>query len=295
MPKFDCLVVGEANVDLMIDSVVPLEFGKEKLATRMDLVLGGSSSITAYNLASMGAKVDFCGIVGTDLFGRFVRDFLRSGNVGTSRLIHNSGEKTGVTIWHSLKQRRAALTYPGTIPLLCAQQVENLHHARHLHVGSYFLLTSFQPGAAELFRKAKNLGLTTSLDCNFDPSERWDGQIREVLPYVDFFLPNDLEAKQLTGEATAIRAARSLAQFGNTVVVKQGARGAIVCYGKKTIRVPALKVRVVDTTGAGDSFNAGFLSAHLRGKGVTESVQTGIQAAARSVQHIGGTAAFAKL
>jgi len=294
MPKFDCLVVGEANVDLMIDSSRKLEFNKEKLATRMDLVLGGSSSITAYNLASMGTMVDLCAIIGTDLFGTFVRDFLEAGKVGTSRLIRNHKVKTGVTVWHSFRGLRAAMTYPGTIPLLRAEQVKDLGRARHLHVGSYFLLTSFQDGAAALFRKAKKLGLTTSLDCNFDPSEQWDGGIRDVLPYVDFFLPNDVEAKHLTGESNVLRASRALSQFGCAAIVKQGARGVVICHRNKVVRVPAMKVRVVDTTGAGDSFNAGFLSAHLKGKGVAECAQAGIQTAARSVQQVGGTAAFTK-
>ncbi len=294
MPEFDCLVVGDANVDLMVDSPTELAFDKEKLATSIDLVLGGSSSITAYNLASLGTTVDLCAMIGTDLFGRFVRDFLHKGKVGISRLIPHRKVKTGVTIWHSFNGRRAAMTYPGTIPLLRAEQVKHLDRARHLHVGSYFLLTSFQTGAADLFRKAKKLGLTTSLDCNFDPSEQWDGGIRDVLPYVDFFLPNEVEAKQLTGKSNVVTASRALARVGCTVIVKQGARGAIVCHREKTVRIPAIKVRVVDTTGAGDSFNAGFLSAHLKGKGVVDSAQAGIQAAARSVQKKGGTAAFTK-
>ena len=292
---FDCLIAGDACVDLLVEGVSKLEIGKEKEATGMSLVLGGSSSITAFNLSSLGAKVLFAGVLGTDLFGRFVEARLTEAGVDLETLRWDTREKTGVTIWHSDRGERAGVTYMGTISMLRPRDLsdEVLKRARHLHVGSYFLLDKLHAGAAGVFARAKKLGLTTSLDCNYDPSERWDSNILKVLKHVDVFLPNEQEARQITGERSVVQAGRKLATCAKTVIVKQGAKGAAVFHEGRSFVAPARKVaRVVDTTGAGDSFNAGFLSRFTKGYELEECVTAAIQAAARSVQKRGGTAAF---
>jgi len=290
----DCIVAGDSNVDLMVNGAPELEFNTEKLAGGMDLVLGGSSAITVFNLARLGARTGFIGVVGQDSFGDFVAQRLASAGVNLDCLRRHPKEKTGITIWLSRKKQRAAITSIGTIALLRTSDVKEdyLRQARHLHVGHYFLLEQFHKGAAALFRKAKRLGLTTSLDCNYDPTEKWDSGIWDVLRYTDIFFPNEDEAKHLTGEETADAAARKLAERAGTVAVKLGARGVLVRSNGGTFRKPAVKTKVVDTTGAGDSFNAGYLSRFLKGASIEESTQAGLVAAARCVAHVGGTAAF---
>jgi sugar/nucleoside kinase (ribokinase family) len=292
--RVDCFVAGEANVDLMVQTTVSLEPGKEKLAENVQLTLGGSSSITAFNLARLGAKVSFIGVVGTDAFGRFVEERLTAAGVDLNLLRRSETEKTGITIWLDQSGKRSGVTYLGTIPLLTSSDIplEALSRARHLHVGHYFLLKKLHRDAPAVFAKAKRLGLTTSLDCNYDPTEKWDSQIRKVLPYVDVFLPNEQEALLLTGLRRAEDAAKALGKLARTVAVKLGARGVLVFSEGEVFRIPAKKVRVVDTTGAGDSFNAGFLVRFLQGKSIRESARSGIAAAARCVRHVGGTTAF---
>jgi sugar/nucleoside kinase (ribokinase family) len=294
VPDLDCIVAGEANVDLLVDGIAQLEFDKEKLAKGCGLTLGGSSAITAFNLSKLGASVGFVGVVGQDLFGRFVEERLASAGIDLTALRRDRSEKTGITIWCQHGRRRAGMTYLGTIAALRPSDVKPsyLCQARHLHVGAYFLLNGFHAGSAAVFRKAKRLGMTTSLDCNFDPTEKWDSGIREILKAVDVFLPNETEAMRLTKAKSVRIAAQELAKLARTVVVKMGARGALVCAGAETFRVPAVKARVVDATGAGDSFNAGFLACYLRGGTLAESARAGVEAGARSVQFIGGTAAF---
>jgi sugar/nucleoside kinase (ribokinase family) len=294
MADLDCIVAGEANVDLLVDGIAQLEFDKEKLAKGCGLTLGGSSAITAFNLSKLGARVGFAGVVGNDLFGRFVEERLASAGIDLTTLRRDRTEKTGITIWCQNGKRRAGMTYLGTIAALRPADVpvSNLRRARHLHVGAYFLLQNFHQGAAKVFQKARRLGMTTSLDCNFDPLEKWDSGIRDVLPFVDVFLPNETEARRLTGASTVKEAAAKLAALGNAVVVKMGARGALVFTRAGSMRVPAVRARVVDATGAGDSFNAGFLASYLRGKTLVESAKNGAATGARSVQCIGGTAAF---
>ena len=188
--RLDCLVAGDANADLLIDGIAKLEFDKEKLATDMNLVLGGSSSIFAFNLARLGAKVGFAGVVGDDFFGTFVTERLRWAGVDAHALRRLRRTKTGLTIWCNQGGRRAGITYNGTIAMVRARDVDReLRRARHLHVGAYFLLEKLHPGAAALFRRAKKIGLTTSLDCNYDPAETWDSGIRQVLKFTDIFFP----------------------------------------------------------------------------------------------------------
>jgi sugar/nucleoside kinase (ribokinase family) len=290
----DCLVAGEANADLLIDGIARLEFEKEKLANRMRLVLGGSSSIFAFNLARLGAKVGFAGVVGDDFFGKFVEERLQWAGVDVQDLRKSPHTGTGLTIWFQKGSKRAGVTYTGSIAMLRARDVSenSLRKARHLHVGAYFLLRNFHPGAAALFRKAQKLGLTTSLDCNYDPAETWDSGIRAVLPFTDVFFPNEIEALRLTKCRSVERAAWQLAKLARITVIKLGARGALVCADGKQFRVPPVKAKVVETTGAGDSFDAGFLAHFLKGGSIEESARSGAAAGARAVTAAGGTGAF---
>ncbi|MBZ5593000.1 MAG: sugar kinase [Acidobacteriia bacterium] len=292
--RLDCLVAGDANADLLIDGIAQLEFEKEKLATHMKLVLGGSSSIFAFNLARLGARVGFVSVVGDDFFGQFVEERLRWAGVDLRALRHRRHTSTGLTIWCKKGGQRAGITYNGTIAMLRARDItdHDLRRARHFHVGSYFLLDKFHPGAAALFRKAQTFGLTTSLDCNYDPAETWDSGIRRVLPFTDIFFPNENEALGLINTRNVEHAARELAKLARIAVVKLGGRGALVCTEGRLFRVPAVKARVVDTTGAGDSFDAGFLACFLKGGSLEAAARAGAVAGARAVSAVGGTGAF---
>ena len=290
----DIIVAGEANVDLLVHGAPRLELGKEKLAPAMDLTLGGSSAITAFNLARLGARVGFVGVVGEDLFGRFVEERLRWAGVDLKHLLRSANLKTGVTIWHLRGTRRAGVTYAGTIAALKFSDVpaSYLARARHLHVGAYFLLRNLHPAAPALFRGARRLGLTTSLDCNYDAAEKWDSGIRRVLRETDVFFPNEDEARRITGRRHVSAAAEALARLARIVVVKRGAKGVLVRSPETCFEAPAVRVRAVDATGAGDSFNAGFLASFVRGASLEECARSGVEAGARAVTRFGGATAF---
>lgn len=292
--RLDVIVAGDACVDLVLDDVPELELGKEKLASHARLVLGGSSSITAFNLARLGAKVGFVGSVGRDTFGDFVRERLQWASVDVTRLLPAKDVPTGITVWCNRGMERAGVTYSGTIALLRARDVTSdyLESARHLHIGAYFLLSRLHRDAPALFRRARRLGLTTSVDTNWDPAEEWDSRIREVLQETDIFFPNDDEALRLTGAASVELAAEQLGRLARVVAVKCGSRGVLVQTRLGRFFVAAPKVRAVDTTGAGDSFNAGFLAAYVRGETLEACAASGVQAGARAVTKSGGTAAF---
>jgi sugar/nucleoside kinase (ribokinase family) len=183
------------------------------------------------------------------------------------------------------------LTYLGAIAQLRAEHVERqmVARARHLHVGSYFLLDGLRPGLAGLFAEARGLGLTTSLDTNWDPREEW--QLGGLLNQCDLLLPNEAEARQLAGGGELEEALERLAGRVGTVAVKKGAAGAIARRGDEVARQEPRPAAVVDTVGAGDSFNAGFLYGFLKRWTLERSLGLAVACGSLSTRAAGGTAA----
>jgi sugar/nucleoside kinase (ribokinase family) len=143
-----------------------------------------------------------------------------------------------------------------------------------------------------LFRQAKQAGLTTSLDTNDDPENQWARDLHEVLRYVDVFLPNDREARKIAGTDDFSQALNFLAEFAKIVVVKRGSSAAICRSGKEQWSAVPPAVQVVDDIGAGDTFNAGFIHAYLQGGRLEDCLAFANIAAAYSVTKPGGTEAF---
>lgn len=290
------LVVGELNVDLVVSglSVFP-SLGQETLASDLHVVMGSSSAICAAGLARLGARVDFLGKVGEDTYGDLVVEQLRLLGVGTDHVIQDGTMRTGVTISLTYVHDRALVTVPGCIPDLRLEDIDTsiLRRYGHLHVGSYFLQQGLQPGLVELFGQARRAGLSVSLDVGFDPYEGWgDANLMAVLRLVDIFLPNDVEARQIARVDDTEAALWELAKAARLVVVKCGPAGAMALHDGQVVRSPAFPVDVVDTTGAGDSFNAGFIHAYVfQGLPLQEALRFANACGALSATGVGGTAA----
>lgn len=291
----DIVVVGDLNVDLVLTGLAGLPAYRElRQATGMRFALGGSSGIFASNAARLGASVGFVGKVGDDEFGAFLRRRLAAAGVDVSRLVVDPSAATGICVSMSFPEDYAMVSYPGIRRSFALQDVDldYVRSARHLHVSGYYLMPAFQPGAPELFRRAKQAGLTTSLDPDHDSSGCWDGGIRAVLPSVDFFFPNQHEALRIARAADLPAATDCLRSFAATTVIKLGSEGALAVTPEGTLSAPAFPVTPVDTTGAGDSFNAGFLFQHLRGAPLAECLRWGNACGALSTLALGGTEGF---
>jgi sugar/nucleoside kinase (ribokinase family) len=290
--KFDILVAGEINPDLILtDPDLDPRFGQvEILVEDAALTPGSSSVIFACGAARLGLKVAFIGVVGDDFFGRFMLDALNNRGVDTSLVITNSEQKTGVTVILNRINDRGMVTHLGSINALREDQISDyfLEQTDHLHVASYFLQTGLQPGLPDLFRRAFSHGVTTSLDTNWDPAERWEG-VHELLPLTTVFLPNENEALALAEKDTVEAAARELAERAQVVAVKMGSQGGLVSKGPATIQLPAIPVNVVDSVGAGDSFDAGFVYGFLKQWPLEKSLKLGIACGSLSTQKPGGT------
>lgn len=295
---FDVAVVGEINADLIIKGNAVPVFGQvEQIVDIAHLVMGSSAVIFACGCAQLGLRTMFVGKVGDDLFGRFMIESMQDRGVDTSGTVIDAEIGTGLSVILASEGDRAILTYPGCIPELSFEDIDFsiIRKCRHLHLSSYFLLNKLRPDISKLFEKTKGLGLSVSLDTNYDPAEKWDNSVNKALRFVDVFLPNETEAKAITGEDNIHKAIKSLSQKVDTVAVKLGAQGA----AGKTRNQPEFfqntaVVQVEDTVGAGDSFDAGFVYGYLHEWPLVQTLKFAVACGSISTLKPGGTAGQAK-
>ena len=292
----DVLVVGELNVDIILNHIDGFpEVGKEILAKQMTVTLGSSSAIFASNLSSLGAKVAFLGKIGNDQFADLIETSLKKKGVETDFIIRSKEYQTGSTIVMNYDMDRANVTYPGAMDHLSAKEVRDdiLTEAKHLHVSSIFMQPALKGGLKDLFKRAKEFGLTTSMDPQWDPSEQWNIDLEALLPYVDVFMPNRTELLHLTRTKSVKDGINALKAFANVIVVKDGTNGAALFRNGNIERQPAfLNSEAIDAIGAGDSFDAGFIFKYIQNLPLDECLKFGNLTGAINTTEAGGTTAF---
>lgn len=297
--QFDVLVVGELNIDLILNGLQQFpEVGKEILADNMIYTLGSSAAIFASNLSALGVSVNYCGCIGNDDFGKKIIADLESKGVGTKNIIRRNDVKTGITVAFNFDQQRAMVTYPGAMNELSEKDITDamLSNAKHLHVSSMFMQPALKPGLPKLFKRAKDLGLTTSLDPQWDTNEKWESNWKELLPNVDVFLPNIEEIKNITKKQDADAAVATLKDFSNMIIVKNSVDGATAYYKNEVTNQPAfINHDFADAIGAGDSFNAGFIREFILDKTLKQCTELGAVCGAINTTAHGGTTAFTNL
>jgi sugar/nucleoside kinase (ribokinase family) len=285
----DLLVIGDANPDVIVGPLTePLAFGqREQLVGTGTLTLGGSGAITACGAARLGLSVAIAGRVGDDEAGRFVRRSLADRGVDTGALHTDPDLPTPLTVVVTRADDRAMLTASGTLSAGVDVPAELLRSARHVHVASYFLLPALAPALPGMLALARHHGATTSLDTNDDPAGTWD--VGSVLDEVDLLLPNAAEALRMSGAPTVAEAAAALAARVPLVAVKDGAAGALCHNGTDVLRSRGIAVSPVDSVGAGDSFDAGFIAAKLAGMSDQGALDLAAVCGALSTAAAGGT------
>lgn len=307
----DLLVLGELNADVVADcgDTLPVFGQREQLIDRAALTLGSSGAITASAAAALGLRVAFAGVVGDDPLGSYVLESLAAQGVDVSACVRRPGRRTGMTVVLSRHGDRSMLTFPGTMAELTVRDVPDalLTGARHVHVSSYFLQDGLRPELPALFARLADAGVTTSLDPGWDPAEEWDSGLAATLRAVRWFLPNEQElhhiAAALTGGGTDDPLG-TVAALGTGVAVKLGATGAAVRDRDtgaragtpaptgddgRSGRVTVTPVDPVDTTGAGDNFNAGFVAGLLGGEQPRDALALAAACGSVSVLGFGGT------
>lgn len=285
-------VIGELNVDLIASGLASAPvLGREVLAQDFQTVLGSASAIFACGAARLRHPVSFFSKVGDDEFGRFCLESLRKAGISTKNVRTVPTAQTGVTISLSTRSDRALVTVLGAISELrhADLDMKALRGHSHLHMTSFFLQTALRPSFPRILRQARKLGLTTSFDPNSDPQSSWGQDVWSVIDETTILFINKEEALQLTRKTNVRAALKQLAERAPCVVVKLGRRGAIAAADHQVVSVPAFEVSPVDTTGAGDSFAAGFVHAFLSGQNLYGCLAQGNACGALSALQVGGT------
>ena len=308
--EVDLLVAGDAVPDVIVGDVEgEIAYGQtETLVERGTLTVGGSSGIMACGAARLGLRVAFVGVFGDDAAGRFMLEELTTRGVDVSGCVVLPKRATGLTVnlvRSGPERDRALLTSLGCVDELTAAMVRRAcgEGVRHLHVGSFYLLAKLAPGLAGLFAEARLAGRTTSLDTQSDWAGRWQGGLREVLRETDLYFPNRDEALAVaaslgpepTAGADLDEALETLAALGPLPVVKCGAEGAITRGGEGVVRIAAPHMTPIDTIGAGDSFDAGFLYGHLQGWPIARTLALAVACGSLSTRAAGGVDAQPEL
>ncbi|MFO7698220.1 MAG: sugar kinase [Anaerolineae bacterium] len=287
---YDLLIVGELNVDILVTGDTLPVFGQvEKLVDGIGVTGGGSAAIAAAAASRLGLRVLYASVVGDDLFGHLMLDIMTGAGVDVSHVVIDPRVATGATI-HLLREGgdRAMLTHLGSIARITADLVDPGWYdtVRHLHLVSPFLLSGLFPHMTAMAVMAHRHGMTVSLDTNWDPAENWD--LDRLLEYVDVLLPNEAELRALSGLSDLDAALGAMTDRVPVLAVKQGVHGATGAQGRQRVHVPAFQVHAVDATGAGDTFDAGFLAGWLRGGTLSQSLVVGSAAAALGTTAYGG-------
>ncbi|HEV8592484.1 MAG TPA: carbohydrate kinase family protein [Pyrinomonadaceae bacterium] len=289
-------VIGELNVDLIASGLERgPALGFEILARDFEITLGSASAIFACGAATLGNEVTFISRVGRDEFGNFCIDALQKKGISTGRVEASDGEKTGLTFVLSTQQDRAMVTYPGAMANYSFEDIplDALSGLHHLHLTSYFLQTGLKPDFSRLMNVARQHGLTVSFDPNSDPSGKWNEEIIEIINGSNILFLNELEALQLTSQTDVIGAVKSLASKCPCVVIKLGPNGAIAIREGNVVSAGGFSVPTIDTTGAGDSFDAGFVHGFLNEMSLLDCLLIGNACGALSTTKAGGTNAQA--
>jgi sugar/nucleoside kinase (ribokinase family) len=292
---FEVSVIGELNLDLIFYGLPPeLTLEREHLANDLSITLGSSSAIFAHNLALLGNKVGFSSSIGDDPLGEICIKRLGESGVDLSHVRRMAGKTTGLTVILPQRKQRYIFSYPGTMFEMTDRDLDPdyVFSARHVHVSSYFLQKGMRAPLVDIFRKAKELGLTTSVDTNDDPEDHWTGDIESLLKYTDVLLPNEREACKLAHAEDVERAAEILSQKVRVLVIKRGSQGALARVSGEKFAASPPAAEVVDHVGAGDSFDAGFIHQFIRGATMEDCLKSGNIAGSLSVTRAGGTEAF---
>ncbi len=297
MKQFDVVALGELNVDLILNRIdgAP-EVGKEKFCQDMILTLGSSTAIFAANAAALGTKVAFCGMIGNDSFGDLVEKSLKAKNVDTRYLVHQDKYATGATICLNYNEDRANVTYQGAMDFMRLSNIDKdlFRNTKHIHISSIFMQTGLREDIMDILQLAKQNGVTVSLDTQWDPAETWQLDYTKVLPLIDLFLPNEKELMCLTGSKTIEEGINKITPYLNNAVIKCGNQGSLLIKkdGTMSLLKPYLNTNVVDAIGAGDSFNAGFISRFVQGDNLETCQKYGNMTGAVNTTAAGGTGAF---
>ncbi len=293
--KWDVYVYGDVNIDLVVPGVEKLPVpGSEEDVPVMETFVGGGAALFTLGLAKLGLTPVFQGSIGKDMYGEYIRNLFRELGVDDSLLLDSDSKKTGISISFTNEKDRCFLTYRGTNECLSLKymDLDQLPGAKHVHVTGYEGATNHAE-YLDILTKIHEMGdVTVSFDVGWDMTGVWYEGIFDLLPMIDVLFMNETECQHYTRCEDIETGARKLAEKAGMAVIKLGKTGAMAIRDGEKYFAPAYKVQAVDTTGAGDSFNAGFIYGFLQGLPMEECLKCGNGCGALSVTKLGGNTGF---
>ena len=293
--KWDVYVYGDVNIDLVVPGVERLpEPGVEQEVPVMETFVGGGAALFTLGVAKLGLRPVFQGSVGRDMYGASIRDTFRRLGVDDALLLDSDDKKTGISSSFTTEKDRCFLTYRGTNEGLSLKhlRLDQLPAARHIHVTGYEGISNHAE-YLDMLTKIHALGdVTVSFDVGWDMTGVWHEGIFDLLPMIDVLFMTETECQHYTRCEDVEAGARKLAERAGMAVIKLGRKGAMAIRNGERFFAPAYTVKAVDTTGAGDSFNAGFVYGFLQGLPMEECLKCGNGCGALSVTALGGNTGF---
>ena len=293
--KWDVYVYGDVNIDVVVPGVESLpEPGSEVDVPVMETFVGGGAALFTLGIAKLGLKPVFQGSVGKDMYGEYIRTLFKELGVDDSLLLDSKTKKTGISISFTTEKDRCFLTYRGTNEGISLKNMdlEKLPGAKHVHVTGYEGATNHAE-YLDMLTKIHAMGdVTVSFDVGWDMTGVWYEGIFDLLPMIDVLFMNETECMHYTRCENVEEGARRLAEKAGMAVIKLGKTGAMAIKDGQKYFAPAYTVKAVDTTGAGDSFNAGFVYGFLQGLPMEDCLKCGNGCGALSVTKLGGNTGF---
>jgi len=284
----DAIGFGALNVDkIYLVDAIPAP-GEEVFVKDLEIHSGGSASNTIVGLSKLGLEVGYIGKVGNDPEGDFLLEDLRKWGVNTKLVMRDEGRSGSAIILVDESGERVIVVDPGVNDNVRFEEIDLDHVSKYklLHLTSFVC-----KNATDSYEAQKRLVEEFEGIVSFDPGSVYARKglkfIEDIVKGTDVFMPNEMEMMALTGLDYREGAEVILGMGVDVVVVKLGERGCYVTDGKREFIVPAEKVEVVDTTGAGDAFNAGFIYAYLKGKDLEECGKMGNYIASLCIRNVG--------
>jgi len=288
------LVCGSIVMDVVARPVDRLVWGATTWLDSLEQHMGGNGASTACTLGTLGAPVRLLSAVGSDEFGGRVLGRLAAAGVDVSAVTRTAGPSAASVALVNSEGERLLLHHPGPNAEIFSEPLDFsgalAAGITHFHLGNLFALPLLRRHAGKTVRRARQAGLTTSLDTGWDSQGRWIEDLGPCLPYTDLLFVNEDEARRLGSAEDALSAAGRLRELGaGTVIVKLGGRGCALCTAAGVTLVPAFDVVALDTTGAGDCFAGAFLAAVHHGLTPEDAALAANAVAALTIQQLGAT------
>ena len=282
------IVCGNIVYDILARPVQGLRWGGTTIVDQVEHHLGGNAGSTSYTLAKLGAPVKLLSLAGRDSGAEFLLSALHDVGVDTSPMQFTAAPTSTALSLINGQGERALLYHLGASAEDFREPFELPAGASHFHLAAVYRMRYLRAAAPGILRTAREAGLTTSVDTQWDHEGEWLKVLEPSLPFTDLLFVNEEEARLLSGSADPADAARTLQSMGaRHVIVKLGAKGCLVDGGEL---VNGFRVDAIDTTGAGDCFVGGFLAALHRGQSHVGAARFANAVGALAVQRLGAVA-----